>query len=196
MIDGVTTNRTAETVSSFDSSLATHGTSVQYKFAMLQAELAKENKVGAEELIEQIESSQEFTKDCSEVANAMRDLSLKDESLLTNLPTSLEAVQAELENTDPNANAERYAVLQDLEVIYSNPNVLEEANVTMSSTLTSDSLKNMISSVEASQESASSAIQQQMLLAQDYIGQYNSYTQGASSAISSAAETLKTVARG
>ena len=57
-------------------------------------------------------------------------------------------------------------------------------------------LDTMIASLEASQEEVSSDIQQEMVYVQDYMGQYNSYTQGSSSAISSANETLKTLARG
>ena len=57
-------------------------------------------------------------------------------------------------------------------------------------------LDTMIASLEAAQEEVSSDVQQEMVFVQDYMGQYNSYTQGASSAISSANETLKTLARG
>lgn len=54
----------------------------------------------------------------------------------------------------------------------------------------------MIASLEAKQESISSDIQQEMVYVNDFMGQYNSYTQGSSSMISQANETLKAVARG
>ena len=59
-----------------------------------------------------------------------------------------------------------------------------------------DDIKNWISNLESSQEELGTDIQQQMVFVQDYMGQYNSYMQGASSAISTANETLKSLARG
>lgn len=62
--------------------------------------------------------------------------------------------------------------------------------------LSKEDIDSMIASLEAVQDELGSDIQQEMVFIQDYMGQYNSYTQGASSAISQASETLKTVARG
>ncbi len=62
--------------------------------------------------------------------------------------------------------------------------------------LTTERLDTIIASLQAVQDETGSDIQQQMVLIQDAMGQYNSYTQGASSAISAAAETTKAVARG
>lgn len=62
--------------------------------------------------------------------------------------------------------------------------------------LTKERIDTMIASLEAVQEDLGSDIQQIMVFVQDYMGQYNSYTQGASSAVSDANETLKTIARG
>ena len=62
--------------------------------------------------------------------------------------------------------------------------------------LTTERIDTIIASLQAVQEETGSDIQQEMVFVQDFMGQYNSYTQGASSAISSAAETLKAVARG
>lgn len=62
--------------------------------------------------------------------------------------------------------------------------------------LTTERIDSIIASLEAEQEELGSDIQQVMVFVQDYMGQYNSYTQGASSAVSDANETLKTVARG
>ena len=62
--------------------------------------------------------------------------------------------------------------------------------------LTPERIDTVIASLQAVQEETGSDIQQEMVFVQDFMGQYKSYTQGASSAISSASETLKTVARG
>lgn len=75
-------------------------------------------------------------------------------------------------------------------------NILSDCNITISGHFTDDNLDSWIASFEASQEEIGTDIQQEMVFIQDYMGQYNSYTQGASSAISEANDTLKTVARG
>lgn len=59
-----------------------------------------------------------------------------------------------------------------------------------------EDIDTLIASIEAAQENVGSDIQQEMVFVQDFMGQYNAYTQGASSAISQAADTLKNVARG
>ena len=53
-----------------------------------------------------------------------------------------------------------------------------------------------IQSLQAYQESKGTGIQTQMVYVQDFMGQYNSYTQGANSAIQSGMQTLTSVARG
>lgn len=63
----------------------------------------------------------------------------------------------------------------------------------MEGDLTSERIDTIIASLEAAQEEVGSDIQQQMVFIQDYMGQYNSYTQGASSAISDANDTLKAI---
>ena len=74
--------------------------------------------------------------------------------------------------------------------------IISDCNITLSSNFTNDDLDSWIASLEATQEEIGTDIQQEMVFIQDYMGQYNSYTQGASSAISEANDTLKTVARG
>lgn len=60
----------------------------------------------------------------------------------------------------------------------------------------SDKLQTLIENLQSKSETATASIQQQMVFVQDYIGQYNSYVQGASSAISSANQVLTNIARG
>lgn len=74
--------------------------------------------------------------------------------------------------------------------------IISDCSITLSGNFTDDDLDSWIASLEASQEEIGTDIQQEMVFIQDYMGQYNSYTQGASSAISEANDTLKTVARG
>lgn len=74
--------------------------------------------------------------------------------------------------------------------------VINDCGISLKSDFSSDDVKQWIASLEATQEELGTDIQQQMVFVQDYMGQYNSYTQGASSAVSDSSETLKTVARG
>ena len=53
-----------------------------------------------------------------------------------------------------------------------------------------------IQSLQAYQEHIGTDIQTLMVYVQDFMGQYNSYTQGANSAIQSGMQTLTAVARG
>ena len=53
-----------------------------------------------------------------------------------------------------------------------------------------------IQSLQAYQETIGTDIQTLMVYVQDFMGQYNSYTQGANSAIQSGMQTLTSVARG
>ena len=78
----------------------------------------------------------------------------------------------------------------------SGTSILSDSKISLSGNPTADDIKNWISNLESSQEELGTDIQQQMVFVQDYMGQYNSYMQGASSAISTANETLKSLARG
>ena len=53
-----------------------------------------------------------------------------------------------------------------------------------------------IQSLQSYQEQVGTDIQTQMVYVQDFMGQYNSYTQGANSAIQSGMQTLTNIARG
>ena len=77
----------------------------------------------------------------------------------------------------------------------SGTSILSDSKISLSGNPTADDIKNWISNLESSQEELGTDIQQQMVFVQDYMG-YNSYMQGASSAISTANETLKSLARG
>lgn len=59
-----------------------------------------------------------------------------------------------------------------------------------------DDLDVALQSLKARQETIGTDIQTKMVYVQDFMGQYNSYTQGANSAIQSGMQTLTAVARG
>ena len=62
--------------------------------------------------------------------------------------------------------------------------------------LKTERIDTIIAQLESIQEETGSDIQQQMVFIQDYMGQYNSYTQGASSAISKASDVLSSIVTG
>ncbi len=68
-----------------------------------------------------------------------------------------------------------------------------DIDLPMDGDLTTERIDTIIASLESAQEEVGSDIQQQMVFIQDYMGQYNSYTQGSSSAISDANDTLKSI---
>lgn len=78
----------------------------------------------------------------------------------------------------------------------SGTSILSDSKVTLTSNPTTDNIKTWISNLESSQEELGTDIQQQMVFVQDYMGQYNSYTQGASSAISKSNDVLTALATG
>ncbi|MCR5084782.1 MAG: hypothetical protein K6A65_04700 [Succinivibrionaceae bacterium] len=59
-----------------------------------------------------------------------------------------------------------------------------------------DDINLLIESMKTKQEQCGTDIQQTMVFVQDYIGQYNAYSQGASSAVSQGNQTLSQLARG
>ncbi|MDO5352396.1 MAG: hypothetical protein Q4E81_06170 [Succinatimonas sp.] len=66
----------------------------------------------------------------------------------------------------------------------------------LNGSFTKDKMETIISNLQTKQDTIGSGIQQQMVYVQDYIGQYNAYTSGSTTAISEANSTLKTVAQG
>ena len=62
--------------------------------------------------------------------------------------------------------------------------------------LTDDKLKNMIQSLQGLQQEVSTDNQTHMITIQDHIGKYNSYSQGASAAISQSNQALTQIATG
>ena len=150
--------------------------SVQFIYAMLQMELAQANKESALNKIDGIRAQQEASAEITEAINQLRNLrqGLKEND-------SKVTVSGNAQWTAACAVMDKYSISHNAD---GNGQVMRT------------DLDTMIASLEAAQEEVSSDVQQEMVFVQDYMGQYNSYTQGASSAISSANETLKTLARG
>ena len=149
--------------------------SVQFMYAMLQMELAQANKDAALNKIDCIRKQQEASAEITDAINQLR-----------NLRQGLEKDDSKVSVSGNEQWNEACEVMDK----YGIEHKTDDGKVMRTD------LDTMIASLEASQEEVSSDIQQEMVYVQDYMGQYNSYTQGSSSAISSANETLKTLARG
>lgn len=149
--------------------------SVQFMYAMLQMELAQTNKDAALNKIDGIRQQQEASAEITDAINQLR-----------NLRQGLEEDDDKV-SVSGNAQWNEACAVMDK---YGIDHKTDDGKVMRTD------LDTMIASLEAAQEEVSSDVQQEMVYVQDYMGQYNSYTQGASSAISSANETLKTLARG
>ena len=144
------------------------GMSLQQYFAMLQLQLAQEARESAQASMEQIQARQELLSTCSqyvsEAVNIWSDLSEAGDTA---------AVPADM-----------LAFLQEHSLYV--PTDPDKADY--------ESWKAVVIALESLQESIGQSTQQQMVYVQDYIGQYNSYTQGAASAITEANEVLKGLA--
>lgn len=172
--------------------------SIQFIYAQLQMELAQSNKQAALDKIDGIRESQAESARLTEAINNLRNckqyIGDKDSDYLKigGVPANASNEQLEAAKTeDAQGNDKARQMYFDAAQVCNDYGIDYADNK-----ITKADIDTMIASLEAAQEEMGSDIQQEMVFIQDYMGQYNSYTQGASSAISQASETLKTVARG
>ena len=148
--------------------------SLQMMFAKLQLAQSQICKNQAEDYMGQIEEIQEEQKKCAEMIEQARDLQQQakqgGESHCTTMP-------------------------QEMKDFFTQRGLSWD-------TAGSDDLHNAdewdynLKSLTNYQEQIGNKTQTLLIYLQDFIGQYNSYQQGASSAISEANQTLSTIARG
>ena len=143
-------------------------TSVNFIFAKLQMELAASAKDSALGYIKQIEGAQAEQKEVADMLQRCRELQnqAKDSGGCTEMPADVREF-------------------------------MDKNNLTYADSLhNKDEWDVAIQSLQAYQETIGTDIQTKMVYVQDFMGQYNSYTQGANSAIQSGMQTLTAVARG
>lgn len=181
-VDAVEENPTAETIATAASTAQAYGvnlgslssgTSAQYLFAQLQLELATQNKNAALDKITQMSDEQSQQKALADLINELAALASTARKTGEAQPISSELLSK----------------LDELGVAY-NKNVAEKKEASK------EELDAIILSAQSRQEALGSSIQQEMVYIQDYMGQYNSYLQNASSATASARDTLAALARG
>lgn len=151
---------------------------VGFLFALLQMELASANKTQAVNKISDIRANQDLSKEYTTVINALR-------SAAGTLNTDDTKTKLNTHNAINNLTASERNILNTITGGDKTTGEVSRAQI-----------NTWIASLESEQETIGSDVQQQMVYVQDFMGQYNSYTQGCMSAITSINETLKTVARG
>ena len=157
-------------------------TSVNFVFAKLQMELAASAKDSALGYIKQIEGAQAEQKEVADMLQRCRELQnqAKDSGGCTEMPADVRAFM------------DKNNLTYDL----TTGGVKDPTKATADSLHNKDEWDVAIQSLQAYQETIGTDIQTKLVYVQDFMGQYNSYTQGANSAIQSGMQTLTAVARG
>jgi 1,2-phenylacetyl-CoA epoxidase catalytic subunit len=167
-------NAASGTHSVFDT-FSAHG-SPQMALAMLQMELARTNKEQAMAGIKEIENEQAKKKQIADTLNQARDYKASDKNYTK---------QA---GGEPYTSKEFNKAVEDLGLT-----VPDKAGDKKANDLNWDKL---IAQLQTKMDTVGANIQTQMVQLQDFMGQYNSYMQGANSAISTANQVLTSLAKG
>ena len=151
-------------------------TSVNFIFAKLQMELAASAKDSALGYIKQIEGAQAEQKEVADMLQRCRELQnqAKDSGGCTEMP----------------ADVREFMDKNNLTYDLTTGGVSKPTKETADSLHNKDEWDVAIQSLQAYQETIGTDIQTKMVYVQDFMGQYNSYTQGANSAIQSGMQTL------
>ena len=146
--------------------------SIQFQFAKLQMAQSQICKNQAEDYMKQIENIQEEQKACADMIEQARKLQneAKNGDKCTEMPADMKKF------FDEHGISYDTAGNDDLH--------------------SADEWDYNLKSLTNYQEQIGNKTQTLMIYLQDFIGQYNSYQEGAMSAISSATQTLRTIARG
>ena len=196
MTQAVNGNSSASSITS-----ATLGpsSSLQLMFAKLQLELAETAKTQAMDRMDAIAESQEEQKLVSQLLNEARQ-SKADAKAGISAGTQTETYTHKCndENTKNwTAKNTKNCTLMSKEMVdYMEKNGLAFDKTGNDYNQSSDEWDVAIASLEARLEELGTDTQQQMVYIQDYMGQYNSYLQGANTQISNSNQTLTSLARG
>ena len=162
-------------------------TSVNFLFAKLQMELSASAKDAALGYIDQIESAQNEQKEVAALLQQARQAQADGQSGSgVGMPS--------INNTTV-VGKDCYPMPQEL-VDFMDKHNLAYPNADGDYILGKDEWDVAIQSLQSYQEQVGTDIQTLMVYVQDFMGQYNSYLQGANSAIQSGMQTLTSIARG
>lgn len=152
-------------------------TSVQLKFAALQMALASSNKGAALEKIDKITKDQDAAKQCAAYIQQALQLQTNAES-----------------NTD-GAKGNCSEMPADMKAFFDEHNLATDRDAN-DEWHNKDQWEFNIAHLKTFQETLGANTQQEMVFVNDFMGQYNSYLQGASTMISQSNQTLVGLAKG
>ena len=148
----------------------------QFALAMLEMQLAKANKEQAMAGIKEIENEQAKKKQMAEILNQARDYKASDRNYTK---------QA---GGEPYTSSEFNKAVEGMGLSVPDKAGDKEAN--------DKNWDKLIAQIQTKMDTVGADIQTKMVQLQDYMGQYNSYMQGANSAISQGNQVLTSLARG
>ena len=154
-------------------------TSLQFMFAKLQIELAEAAKASAMERMNDIQNSQEERKKVSELLNECRQKQSDAKGGTGDCPWDKKA-----------------SMMSDECVKYMNEHGLAYDKTGNDRANNEEEWKVAITALEGRLDELGSDTQQKMVYVQDFMGQYNSYLQGANTQINNGNQTLQALARG
>ena len=162
-------------------------TSLQLMFAKLQLELAETAKTQAMDKMDAIAKAQDEQKFVSQLLNEARQAQADGNSGTGVGMTSINGVTV--------TGKDCYPMSQEM-VDYMDAHKLAYPNGDGDYILGKDERDVAITSLEGRLEELGTNTQQEMVYVQDYMGQYNSYLQGANTQIANSNQTLTNLARG
>ena len=162
-------------------------TSLQLMFAKLQLELAETAKTQATDKMDAIAKAQEEQKFVSQLLNEARQAQADGNSGMGVGMTSINGVTV--------TGKDCYPMSQEM-VDYMDAHKLAYPNGDGDYILGKDEWDVAITALESRLEELGTNTQQEMVYVQDYMGQYNSYLQGANTQIANSNQTLTNLARG
>ena len=162
-------------------------TSINFIFAKLQMELAATAKVAARDHISQVEKANADQKEVAALLQQARKAQNEGENGTGVGKKSINGVTV--------TGKDCYPMSKEL-ATFMEKHQLTFPNADNDYILGKDEWDVAIQSLQAYQETLGTDVQTEMVYVQDFMGQHNSFTQGANSAIQSAMQTLTNVARG
>ncbi len=195
MTQGVNNNSGVNSVNS--ATLGPSG-SLQLMFAKLQLELAETSKTQAMDRMDSISKSQDEQKLVSELLNEARQSKADAKAGINSKQSYTYTLTDENGNkyTKTERSTDNAIPMSQAMVDYMDEHGLAYDKSNGDHLQLEKEWDVAIASLEARLEELGTDTQQQMVYIQDYMGQYNSYLQGANTQISNSNQTLTSLARG
>ena len=161
------------------------GRSPQLALALLEMELAKANKDQAMAGIKEIEATQAKKAEMAEMLNTARQM--KEEKHYLNNWGDEDGIPA---------NFKKWAQENNISIPNQDSVGRSKKSGTCDNEKCNAAWDTVIAQIQTKMDTVGADVQTKMVQLQDFMGQYNSYMQGANSAISQSNQTLSSLARG